>query len=105
MQHRYICSTCYSKALETYGTCAGCGVHRLTPGVAADGGRLCCDCAEDIGDFTCRRCGREGKRYLAGVCGHCVLADALRPTAPAPSAPNSSRCSTLCGRCPGPVPA
>ncbi|WP_228562318.1 hypothetical protein [Catenulispora rubra] len=79
MQHLYTCEGCYSRALETYGACAGCGVDRLTPGPADDGGRLCCDCAEDVGDYICRRCGREGKRYLAGICGNCVLADTLTP--------------------------
>ncbi|WP_327138349.1 hypothetical protein OG585_49885 (plasmid) [Streptomyces sp. NBC_01340] len=28
----YLCAGCYAQALETYGTCTGCGVDRLTPG-------------------------------------------------------------------------
>ena len=34
----YICSTCHTWALETYGRCAGCSASRMTPGIAADGG-------------------------------------------------------------------
>jgi DNA-binding Xre family transcriptional regulator len=36
----YPCMTCRTHALETYGPCAGCGVSRLTPGIAPGGGRL-----------------------------------------------------------------
>ena len=36
----------------------------------------CADCA-GLGDFTCERCGREGRRYLRGICGNCVLTDRL----------------------------
>ena len=46
----YLCMTCYTHALETYGRCAGCGADRLTPGIAPDGGRLCTDCAGRLGD-------------------------------------------------------
>jgi hypothetical protein len=67
---------CYTRALETYGQCTGCGADRLTLGRAADGGRLCTDCAS-IGDFSCDRCGREGRRYLRRICGNCVLTDRL----------------------------
>ena len=73
----YLCMTCYTHALETYGRCAGCGADRLTPGIAPDGGRLCTDCAGRLGDFTCEICGREGFRYRRGVCGNCVLAERL----------------------------
>lgn len=72
----YLCTTCYTHAFETYGQCGRCGADRLTPGLALDGGRLCTDCT-GIGDFTCERCGREGKRYLRGICGNCVLRDQL----------------------------
>jgi hypothetical protein len=73
----YLCITCRTHALETYGTCAGCGAHRLTPGIAPGGGRLCTDCAGGLGDFTCRACGREAIRYRRGTCGNCVLAERL----------------------------
>ncbi|WP_200301783.1 hypothetical protein [Streptomyces adelaidensis] len=39
------CAGCYAQALEPYGTCTGCGVERLTPGLAPDGGKLRTDCA------------------------------------------------------------
>jgi hypothetical protein len=73
----YLCAGCYGQALETYGACAGCGVDRLTPGLAPDGGKLCTDCAGGLGDFTCERCGQEARRYRRGVCGRCVLAERL----------------------------
>ena len=73
----YLCSTCRTHALETYGPCAGCGAGRLTPGIAPDGGRLCAGCAGGLGDFTCETCGREGIRYRRGACGNCVLAELL----------------------------
>jgi hypothetical protein len=55
----------------------GCGVERLTPGLAPDGGKLCTDCAGGLGDFTCEQCGQEARRYRRGVCGRCVLAEHL----------------------------
>jgi len=73
----YLCSTCRTHALETYGPCAECGAGRLTPGIAPDGGRLCTDCAGGLGGFTCETCGREGIRYRRGACGNCVLAELL----------------------------
>jgi integrase len=73
----WICATCHTHALETYGTCAGCGADRLTPGIAPDGGRLCTDCADGLGDFTCEACGREARRHRRGVCGNCVLGERL----------------------------
>jgi hypothetical protein len=73
----YLCMTCRTHALETYGTCAGCGTSRLTPGIAPGGGRLCTDCAGGLGDFTCQACGREGFLYRRGTCGNCVLAERL----------------------------
>lgn len=74
----YVCQTCMTRALETYGTCIGCVVERLTPGLAPDGGKLCTDCAGGIGDFFCERCGQEARRYRRGVCGRCVLTERLR---------------------------
>ena len=71
------CSACYDHALETYGQCVGCGVDRLTPGIAPDGDRWCSNCAGGLGEFHCERCGREARRYLLGVCGICVLAKRL----------------------------
>jgi site-specific recombinase XerD len=74
----YICQSCMTRALETYGTCVGCGVERLTPGLTPDSGLLCTDCAGGIGDFFCEQCGQEARRYRRGVCGQCVLAERLR---------------------------
>jgi integrase len=73
----YLCATCHTHALETYGRCAGCGVDRLTPGIAPDGGGLCTDCAGGLGEFSCELCGREARRHRRGVCGNCVLAERL----------------------------
>jgi hypothetical protein len=74
----YLCATCHTHALETYGRCAGCGVDRLTPGIAPDGGRLCTDCAGGLGEFSCELCGQEARRHRRGVCGNCVLAERLK---------------------------
>jgi len=73
----YLCATCHTHALETYGRYAGCGVDRLIPGIAPDGGRLCTDCAGGLGEFFCELCGREARRHRRGVCGTCVLAERL----------------------------
>jgi hypothetical protein len=73
----HLCATCHTHALETYGRCARCGIDRLVPGIAPDGGRLCTDCAGGLGDFTCELCGREARRHRRGVCGNCVLTERL----------------------------
>lgn len=70
-----ICSGCYAKACETYGTCPGCGTDRLLPGRDDAARPVCTDCAGGIGNFTCTRCGEEGWNHLKGVCGRCVLRD------------------------------
>jgi hypothetical protein len=72
-----ICSGGYARACETYGTCPGCGVHRLLPGRTGDGRACCTACAGGIGDFTCTRCGNEGWNHYRGICGRCVLAERL----------------------------
>lgn len=71
-----ICISCYTRALETRGTCSGCGADRLVPGLSPAGEPLCTTCS-GMDDFTCERCGREGRRYLRGICGNCVLTDKL----------------------------
>lgn len=72
-----ICSGCYATACETYGTCPGCGAHRLLPGRNTNGDTVCTDCAGNIGNFTCTRCGQEGWNHYAGICGRCVLRERL----------------------------
>ena len=72
-----VCSGCYARACETYGTCSGCGAHRLLPGRSATGQLLCTDCADGLGNFTCARCGTEGWKHYRGLCGRCVLRDRL----------------------------
>src|SRR5213078_136607 len=72
-----LCRTCYSHALDTFGRCAGCGVERMVPGLAANGGRLCTECAGIPGDFICRRCNVEGRRYSRGLCPRCFLTEQL----------------------------
>jgi len=61
--------------MEVFGICESCGTDRLLPGIGSAGQRWCTDCAGGLGDFTCTRCGREGWREHAGVCGWCVLQD------------------------------
>lgn len=72
-----VCATCTTWALETYGTCTGCGAERMVPGIAADGGKLCTDCSGIPGDYICVRCGREGRRQRQGVCPRCVLTERI----------------------------
>jgi hypothetical protein len=72
-----ICSGCFASAVETYGHCAACRVHRLLPGVGPAGQRWCTDCAGGLGNFTCDRCGREGWIERVGTCGSCVLTDRI----------------------------
>ncbi|MEU4396900.1 hypothetical protein [Kribbella sp. NPDC023855] len=72
-----ICSGCFALACETYGHCTGCGVDRMLPGLSATGEGLCTDCAGGLGDYTCTRCGQEGWRHYAGICGRCVLTERL----------------------------
>lgn len=73
-----LCYTCRESALEVHGRCAGCGVERMTPGIAPGGGRLCVDCAGIGGDFFCVHCGHEGLRQRDRTCRRCVLTDMLR---------------------------
>lgn len=70
-----ICSGCFANAMEVFGLCDRCGTDRLLPGIGPAGQRWCTDCAGGLGEFTCTRCGREGWREHAGVCGWCVLQD------------------------------
>jgi hypothetical protein len=72
-----LCRTCYSHALDTFGRCADCGVGRMVPGLAASSGRLCTECAGIPGDFICRRCNVEGRRYSRGLCPRCFLTEQL----------------------------
>ncbi|WP_415853449.1 hypothetical protein [Sinomonas sp. G460-2] len=70
-----ICSGCFANAMEVFGVCDGCGTYRLLPGIGPEGQRWCTDCGAGLGDFACTRCGREGWRERAGICGWCVLKD------------------------------
>lgn len=73
-----VCSTCRNDALEVQGRCASCGAQRMTPGIAAGGGRLCVDCAGIPGNFFCIRCGHEGLRQRDHVRRRCILTEMLR---------------------------
>jgi integrase len=73
----HICTTCFVAAMETYATCAGCGRHRITPGLDPAGHPLCPPCAGLTVPFTCTRCDREALRYSEDACGHCVLSERL----------------------------
>ena len=70
-----ICSGCFANAMEIYGICDGCGTDRLLPGIGPNQQRWCTDCGGGLGDFICTRCGSEGWREHAGICGWCVLRD------------------------------
>lgn len=72
-----ICGRCYDRAVHTHGICAGCHVERLLPGIDAEGGPLCADCAGINRDFRCKRCYRERAIFRAGLCELCALSDDL----------------------------
>jgi hypothetical protein len=59
----YLCATCHTHALETSGRCAGCGVDRLAPGIAPDGGRLCGADRDTVETSN----GRAGQRQVPGL--------------------------------------
>lgn len=71
-----VCRRCYQRATRIHGTCPGCDVDRLLPGLLA--GEPCCvDCAGIPKDFRCTRCGREDEPVRTGLCAHCCLTDDL----------------------------
>jgi hypothetical protein len=49
----------------------------MVPGLASDGSRLCTECAGIPGDFFCRCCHAEGRRYSRGLCPRCFLTEQL----------------------------
>ncbi|SFQ31396.1 hypothetical protein [Amycolatopsis rubida] len=69
-----ICNPCFDAAVRIFGTCPGCGVERLLPGLTA-GTAVCRDCAGIARSFTCRRCGTEARLYYRKVCVRCRLDD------------------------------
>jgi hypothetical protein len=82
-----ICRTCYAKALQTRGCCAGCGVDRLLPGRRDDTTPICRDCAGITRDFFCDRCGFEGHLHTGRLPAQATRVAALRQLvlqAPAP---------------------
>lgn len=72
-----ICRTCYAKAMQTRGRCAGCGVDRLLPGRRDDTTPICRDCAGITRDFFCDRCRFEGHLHTGRLCTRCTLSDQL----------------------------
>lgn len=76
-----ICGTCFTAAMNTRGSCPGCGADRLLPGPPGQpGGPTCAPCAGIDTDFRCGRCLVEGESYRSGICVRCALRDDL--TAP-----------------------
>ncbi len=69
-----ICNPCFDAAVRVFGTCPGCGVERLLPGLSVDRA-ACRDCAGIARSFTCRRCGTEARLYYRKVCVRCRLDD------------------------------
>ncbi len=73
----HLCGRCLTAALETAGTCPGCGAEgRVLPGLR-DGIRICRECAGITREFCCLQCGtetgmagrRRGSSRLCGPCG------------------------------------
>ena len=73
-----ICWTCVERGLQIRGQCPGCGAGRLLPGRRADGTPACRDCAGIPRDFSCGRCGFEGRLHAGRLCSRCTLSDKLR---------------------------
>lgn len=73
-----VCWTCVERGLQIRGRCAGCGASRLLPGRCADGTPACRDCAGITRDFSCGRCGFEGRLHAGRLCSRCTLAGKLR---------------------------
>lgn len=71
-----VCGTCFYQAMRTYGTCPGCGDHRLLPG-RVDGEAVCGDCAGIVSDLRCQACGVEAEHYRRDICARCVLCEDL----------------------------
>jgi hypothetical protein len=49
----------------------------MVPGLGDESRRLCTACAGIPGDFFCRRCHAEGRRYSRGLCPRCFLTEWL----------------------------
>lgn len=72
-----LCTTCYSFAVRTVGTCPSCLTHRLLPGMNGGGQRVCVDCAGITNrSYHCSRCPKEWA-LRCGVCEYCYLSDRL----------------------------
>ncbi|MGO8891690.1 MAG: hypothetical protein ACLQB1_18620 [Streptosporangiaceae bacterium] len=72
-----VCWTCVDRGLQIRGRCTGCGAERLLPGRRADGTPACRDCAGIPRDFSCGRCGSEGRLHAGRLCSRCTLSDKL----------------------------
>jgi hypothetical protein len=73
-----VCWTCVERGLQIRGRCTGCGASRLLPGRRGDGIPACRDCAGITRDFSCGRCGFEGRLHAGRLCSRCTLSDKLR---------------------------
>lgn len=72
-----ICRRCHQSALRIFGTCPGCRVARLLPGLSETNEPICVGCASIPIDLRCTRCGTEDERVRTGLCARCCLADDL----------------------------
>jgi hypothetical protein len=75
----HLCWQCLDRALQTAGTCPGCGTAgRLLPGLRG-GVPVCRHCAGITRDFSCLGCGTEtgmamrSRRALSRLCGPCAV--------------------------------
>jgi integrase len=74
----HVCRTCSDRAVQTRGTCPGCGQERALPGLRpGDGAAICTSCAGFSRSVACSRCGFEGKLHGGRLCTRCALADRL----------------------------
>ena len=75
-----ICTPCFVRAVETFGTCPSCERHRMLPGQDEDGQQICRICAHIPTDLDCASCGQEAELIRGKRCARCVLREDLTAT-------------------------
>ncbi|MEU4313448.1 hypothetical protein [Nocardia sp. NPDC024068] len=72
-----VCRRCYKFRVNHASPCSSCGRTRVLVGVEPGGG-LCTTCCGLELNFTCRRCGRDGRLMVDQTCTKCVAAERAR---------------------------
>ncbi|WP_245567512.1 XRE family transcriptional regulator [Nocardia vinacea] len=72
-----VCRRCYKFRVNQPSPCSSCGQARVLVGVE-NGGGLCTTCCGLELNFTCRRCGSDGRLMVDHTCMKCVAAERAR---------------------------